>query len=97
MENKQVRWERRIQRYYSLSPEQYTKILAAQNGVCGICELPCSTWERLSVDHNHDCCPGKTSCGKCVRGLLCHLCNASMGGFKNDPILLERAVEWSKR
>jgi hypothetical protein len=28
------------------------------------------------VDHDHACCQKKNrSCGKCIRGLLCHTCN----------------------
>lgn len=38
----------------------------------------------LVVDHDHSCCPG-TSCGSCVRGLICHNCNWAAGAVNDDP------------
>lgn len=59
-------------------------MLTAQDGVCGFCGKPETTVQNgkivaLAVDHDHSCCPGKQSCGRCVRGLLCHLCNLAIG------------------
>src|SRR4029077_2130187 len=33
----------------------------------------------LAVDHDHNCCPGAHSCGKCIRGILCGTCNSALG------------------
>jgi Recombination endonuclease VII len=59
---------------YQLSPEEYEKLLDSQDGVCAICKRPPKS-RRLAVDHDHSCCPGKSTCGECVRGLLCVSCN----------------------
>lgn len=79
---------------YGLSPEMYDKMLAEQGGVCAICKTSCATGKRLAVDHDHSCCPGKKTCGKCVRGLLCTRCNTALGSFKDDVELLARATNY---
>lgn len=72
-------------RMYNITLERYLEMLAEQGGVCAICKQPETAKRRtdgpvlLSVDHDHSCCPGKKSCGECVRKLLCHLCNHIVG------------------
>lgn len=80
---------------YKLTIEKYDALLAAQGGRCAICltDVPRDPrTDRLHVDHDHACCPGKTSCGKCIRGLLCHACNTALGNFSDDPARLQRAL-----
>jgi hypothetical protein len=63
--------------------DDYLARLREQHGGCAICGK--ATYRSpvglvpLLIDHDHDCCPGKASCGRCVRGLLCADCNGSMG------------------
>ena len=71
---------------HGLTIEAHQSLFEAQNGVCAICKLsegalnPNTGLPRhLSIDHDHRCCPGRSSCGKCVRGLLCHKCNSALG------------------
>lgn len=55
-------------------------VLARQGSVkpdCAVCSL--NDRRCLCVDHDHRCCPGDRSCGKCVRGLLCRTCNRIEG------------------
>ena len=84
---------------YGITVEEYDALFAAQGGRCGICYEP-ETMEKagvvltLSVDHDHDCCPGKRSCGGCVRGLLCYKCNIGLGMFADSPDLLTSAVSY---
>lgn len=74
---------------FGLTPEEYDKLLEAQNGVCAICRGSCTTGKRLAVDHCHE--SGK------VRGLLCGSCNTSLGKFKDSPDLLRRAADYVER
>lgn len=57
------------------------------------CEA-CGAANRLSVDHNHQCCPGSNSCGKCVRGLLCSSCNSTLGHANDDPSRLQSLISY---
>lgn len=74
---------------YGIKREEYERILAEQNGVCAICEQPCSTGRNLAVDHNHE--TGE------IRGLLCSKHNMALGLFADDQSLLLKAVEYLKR
>lgn len=79
---------------FDMEVEDYERLLAAQGGVCRICLKACPSGRRLAVDHDHACCPGKVTCGKCIRGLLCTNCNKGLGHFMDDPDLLDRAKEY---
>lgn len=65
---------------YGLTQEQFDRLLAAQQFACGTCHKPFEEGQRIHVDHDHACCKQKNrSCGKCIRGLLCHTCNIALG------------------
>lgn len=84
------------ERDYGISKTRYREILEAQNGLCAICQRP-QTGRRktvLCVDHDHACCPGAKSCGRCVRGLLCGLCNTGIGHLRDSLTLLRAAVNY---
>jgi hypothetical protein len=48
----------------------------------------------MAVDHDHRCCPGVTSCGSCIRGLLCVNCNQAIGKLKDDPKVIHSALRY---
>lgn len=66
---------------YRMTPADYEALLARQGGVCAVCKTtdPGRGQERFCVDHDHACCPGRKTCGECVRGLLCVSCNTAVG------------------
>lgn len=82
-----------MQQKYGISLAQYEDKLDSQNGVCAICGKENLSHRRLYVDHDHDCCGNKTTCGKCVRGLLCHRCNLGLGFLESEGFL-ESALQY---
>jgi hypothetical protein len=85
--------DRKIERTYGIDADQYRALLELQDGKCAIC-FDCPENRALSVDHNHDCCPGSTSCGKCVRRLLCSRCNSMLGMAQDNASLLLLASQY---
>lgn len=79
---------------YNITLEQYDQMFKDQNGCCKFCNRSQSEFQKiLSVDHDHNCCPGAKSCGKCVRGLLCQRCNTLLGFIEKHPELIRRMLE----
>jgi hypothetical protein len=65
---------------YGLTREQFDRLLEAQEYACGMCRTPFGEGKPVCIDHDHAHCPDeKSSCGKCVRGLLCLSCNTALG------------------
>lgn len=76
--------QRYVGNTYSLPPGFYEALYEAQGGRCAWCRRASGATRKLAVDHDHSCCPGATSCGKCARGLLCSACNAFLGFQMGD-------------
>lgn len=79
-----------IENKYNLTKEQYTALLEEQNYACKICGIhqDDNTHKYLYVDHCHS--------SGLVRGLLCRTCNSMLGMAKDDPIILENAINYLK-
>lgn len=81
--SKQRRYRKLRLQKYGLTEDEMAGLESQVNGVCPICQRPCSA---LVVDHCH-------STGK-VRSLLCPTCNQALGLFRDDPESLKRAAEY---
>lgn len=82
-----------VAKQYNLTPEQYQALVDLTGGLCYVCMRN----KGRCVDHDHACCPGKISCGKCVRGLACNPCNKGVLGHLRDSVeSLQRAIEYIK-
>jgi len=82
---------------YSVTMDRLEEMEIEQGNRCAICGQVNSTGRSLSVDHNHSCCPGTKSCGKCVRGLLCDLCNRAVGLMRDNPSYLRSAADYLEK
>jgi hypothetical protein len=83
--------KRRIVNVYNVTIEEYNTMVTKHANRCAICN--CYS-ESLHVDHDHSCCPGTRSCGKCIRGLLCSNCNNGLGRFYDNITTLENAIKY---
>jgi hypothetical protein len=78
----------------------------ARSPRCEICGRDVSVRRRdsrgrlrpsFALDHDHSCCQSGTSCGKCLRGLLCLNCNAAIGYLGDDPETVATAAHYLAR
>ena len=88
-EYKKALRESHLKRKYGLTLDDYHVMLEAQRGGCAICAAPEPDGQSLHVDHDHDT--------GAVRGLLCFTCNAGIGMFDHDIVLLSAAVQYLRR
>jgi hypothetical protein len=79
----------------------FEALWAKQEGLCASCCLPMQKGgketDSVCVDHDRSCCPGKRSCGKCVRGLIHRNCNLVLGYAKDDLHVLRSAIAYLER
>ena len=83
-----------LKRIYNISSARFQETVVQQEYKCRICKRPFTKDLLPVVDHDHSCCPGPNSCGKCVRGLLCSRCNHMLGHSKDNTSNLEEAVRY---
>ena len=64
--------------------------------IAGGCEV-CGSTNDLCIDHDHSCCPGQKTCGKCIRGILCNDCNIAEGRLKSDKELVKALLRYLEK
>ncbi len=78
-----------LKRKYGITPHDYDRMVAEQNGLCAICSRPPADGRRLAVDHCHR--------ENFVRGLLCSPCNTALGLFAEDAERMRAAIAYLHR
>jgi hypothetical protein len=86
---------RQLKCKYGLSRKQFDAMWRQQGGLCYACKRALELRKHgFAIDHNHNCCPGAKSCGKCVRGLLCGPCNSALGYAQDSPDVLRALANY---
>ena len=70
---------------YKLTDEMFKARLEAQENKCAVCRVLFTLKVKPYIDHDHSCCMGQVTCGKCVRGILCNGCNTLIGKIETRP------------
>ena len=78
--------ERHRQRTYSLSPDAFDAMVAAQQNRCAICDRDMGGGRQRHIDHCHD--TGR------VRALLCRQCNSALGYAEDSPERLRAMADY---
>lgn len=87
---------RALKSNFGITLDDYMRMLEEQGGVCSICRKP-PVRERLCVDHDHSCCSGVRTCGRCIRGLICRRCNSMLGFVDDNVDRLRSAIAYIER
>jgi hypothetical protein len=88
----------RLARTYKMTLEDYYDLVQKQKKRCIGCNKHQKEFKNLfSVDHDHKCCPGEKSCGKCIRGLLCQPCNLILGNAQDNIKTLQRLIKYLRK
>jgi len=71
---------------YNLTAEEHDDILESQHWKCAFPNCGEAVTLRSPIDHDHQCCSRKGSCGNCIRGILCRWHNIALGFFEKLDI-----------
>lgn len=94
-EGKSQAFARNLAWKFGLTPEQWEAKFDAQGRRCMVCKTDTPNGGKgWCVDHDHLCCPGRRSCGKCLRDILCHRCNVAVGLFGDDASIILAAARY---
>lgn len=95
--------DRNLRHKYGISLEQLQEMIVDQGGMCALCDEPLDLTPSVSryaspvVDHDHKCCAGSKSCGKCIRGVIHRSCNIGLGAFEDSSDKLRLAVAYLEK
>lgn len=78
-----------LKQKYGIDINDYNDLYLSQQGRCFLCGVHSSELNKpLCVDHSHE--TGK------IRSLLCLSCNTGLGQFKENILVMEKAIQYLK-
>jgi hypothetical protein len=85
MNKKRVEYNRTKRAFFP--PDLFEERLTSQGGVCAICGAEEAGGRgQFHADHDH--------ATETPRGVLCHRCNIALGHFRDNPEILQSAIEY---
>lgn len=101
-EQRRVQADDRLRRNFGITLAQFEEAWKRQGEVCALCGKPercvrLGAVSRPHVDHDHSCCPGVRTCGKCLRGLLCNKCNRLVGRIEAAGFTLDKLAAYQQQ
>jgi hypothetical protein len=78
-----------FEKRYGISLEDRNIKLAEQGGVCASCGSPYPTKKGWMQDHDHETDE--------LRGVLCGRCNSALGMLNDDPVKVEKLLQYILR
>lgn len=79
-----------LKRSFGITLDQYNEMFANQRGCCSICNRHQKEYSKtFHADHCH--------ATNRIRSLLCEHCNYGLGKFRDDPVVLQRAIDYLKK
>lgn len=83
---------------YGIPLERRDAILLAQGGKCATCRTSDPGQKGWQTDHDHSCCADVgTSCGKCIRGVVCGRCNTALGLVHDNTVTLMNMITYLEK
>lgn len=79
------RWK--VMKKFGFTEDSYKQYLDKIESLPDVCEI-CGSTENLCFDHDH------SDPNPHVRGVLCHSCNVGLGHFRDNTLLLKKAIDY---